>query len=99
MPDFQMDTVIVGLDFFSYPVVAVFASEVDNLLQLHVTGGFPLYFLVAHHDFIVENLLFYPFIEIVCPAYMDIPCMRLDILLAGIRLSIGVLIEVDFFAD
>ena len=48
-----------------HPVVAVLVGEVDNLRQLHVTGGFPLHLFIVHHDFTVENLLLYPLIEVV----------------------------------
>ena len=48
-----------------HPVVAVLVGEVDYLRQLHVTGGFPLHLFIVHHDFAVENLLLYPFIEVV----------------------------------
>ena len=40
-------------------------GEVDYLRQLHVTGGFLLHLFIVHHDFTVENLLLYPFIEVV----------------------------------
>ena len=48
-----------------HPVVAVHVGKVDYLRQLHVTGGFPLHLFIVHHDFTVENLLLYPFIEVV----------------------------------
>ena len=65
LPDFLTDAVIVGLYLLLHPVVAVLVGEVDNLRQLHVTGGFPLHLFIVHHDFTMENLLLYPFIEVV----------------------------------
>ena len=65
LPDFLTDALVVGLYFLLHPVVTILVGEVDNLRQLHVTGSFPFHLLVVHHDFTVDNLLFYPFIEVV----------------------------------
>ena len=65
LPDFLTDALVIGLYLFLHPVVAVLVGKVDNLRQFHVAGGFPLHLFIVHHDFTVENLLFYPFIEVV----------------------------------
>jgi len=91
-----MDAVIVDLYLFLHPVVAVLVGEVDNLRQVHVTGCFPLHLLVVHHDFTVENFLFYPFIEVVRHRSHKHALREVGYFAGGIRLSIWVLIEVDF---
>ena len=63
--DLVLDAVVVGINLLLHGVVAVLVGEVDNLRNLHVTGGFPLDLLVIHDNLGMENFLLDAFVEIV----------------------------------
>ena len=65
LPDLALDAVVVGIDLLLHGVVAVLVGEVDDLRNLHVTGGLPLDLLVIHDDLGMENLLLDTLVEIV----------------------------------
>ena len=65
LPDLVLDAVVVGVDLLLHGVVAVLVGEVNNLRNLHVTGGLPLDLLVVHDNLGMENLLLDTLIEIV----------------------------------
>lgn len=93
--NFLLDPVVICLYFFLHPVVPVLVPEIYDLGQLLILGYFPLHFLIIHHNFAMEYFLFYPSSKLSLTAPTNIPCVKLDILLGGIKLSICVLIEVD----
>jgi len=63
--DLVLDAVVVGVDLLLHGVVAVLVGEVNNLRNLHVTGGLPLDLLVIHDNLGMENLLLDTLVEVV----------------------------------
>ena len=93
--NFLLDPVVICLYFFLHPVVPVLVPEIYDLGQLLVVGSFPFHLLVIHHNFRMEYFCSILSSKLSLTAPTNIPCVKLDILLGGIKLSICVLIEVD----
>ncbi len=86
---------VVAFNLLFHFILALLVYERKDLRYLLIGFGFCCYLVIIHHDFSVENLCSMRSSKLSDTEPTNIPCVKVEILEAGIRLSNCVEIEVD----